>query len=376
MSIFERFKPRKYAVAGAFVLAIAIMMSIIVTTGPSYASEELYNITIGGKTVAVVSTERNAKAVIRRVQNYYISENDVVTAVSVDPEMAVSKKAYKNSKLPDVMSVREAVTYIVTGTKKPVTYTIQKGDSLWKIAEDSGFTMDEIQQMNADVDFTKIQPGDTIRLNKTEPFVNVTVTKTVTDTEQIKFRTVTRKSDSLLINTSKVKQEGSYGEKQVTADVTTVNGVETARNVTDSVVTKKPVKRIIIKGTATQAAAGTDTLSGSGQAIASYALQFVGNPYVYGGSSLTSGCDCSGFVMAVFANFGITMAHDAGAMEGYGREVSYAEAQPGDLICYGWHVAIYIGNGQVVHAVNEGMGIAVTSATYVGPIACVRRIVE
>ena len=179
--------------------------------------------------------------------------------------------------------------------------------------------MDEIQQMNADVDFTKIQPGDTIGLNKTEPFVNVTVTKTVTDTEQIKFRTVTRKSDSLLINTSKVKQEGSYGEKQVTADVTTVNGVETARNVTDSVVTKKPVKRIIIKGTATQAAAGTDTLSGSGQAIASYALQFVGNPYVYGGSSLTSGCDCSGFVMAVFANFGITMAH--GKRTGRGARV-------------------------------------------------------
>lgn len=75
---------------------------------------------------------------------------------------------------------------------------------------------------------------------------------------------------------------------------------------------------------------------------------------------LTDGADCSGFVMAVYRHFGITMAHDAGVQRTYGKEVSLAAAQPGDLVCFYGHIGIYIGGGQIVHAVNEGMGIAVT----------------
>lgn len=91
---------------------------------------------------------------------------------------------------------------------------------------------------------------------------------------------------------------------------------------------------------------------------------------------MTNGADCSGFVLSVYAHFGITMAHDAGVMRSYGREVSLAEAQPGDLVCYYGHVGIYIGGGQIVHAVNEGMGIAVTGTSYTGAVMTVRRIVE
>lgn len=116
---------------------------------------------------------------------------------------------------------------------------------------------------------------------------------------------------------------------------------------------------------------------GSGAAVASYACQFVGNKYVYGGSSLTNGTDCSGFTMAVYAAFGVSLPHNDSAQEAYGRAVSYAEAQPGDLIFYGGHVGIYIGGGSIVHASNsapypEG-GIKISSATY-KPIKCVRRI--
>lgn len=115
----------------------------------------------------------------------------------------------------------------------------------------------------------------------------------------------------------------------------------------------------------------------SGGSVASYAMQFVGNKYVYGGSSLTNGTDCSGFTMAVYAAFGVSLPHNDAAQEGYGRAVSYAEAQPGDLIFYGGHVGIYIGGGSIVHASNsapypEG-GIKVSPATY-RTIRCVRRI--
>lgn len=115
----------------------------------------------------------------------------------------------------------------------------------------------------------------------------------------------------------------------------------------------------------------------SGGAVASYALQFVGNKYVYGGSSLTNGTDCSGFTMAVYAAFGVSLPHNDVAQEAYGREVSYSEAQPGDLIFYGGHVGIYIGGGSIVHASNSAPypqgGIKISPATY-RTIKCVRRI--
>lgn len=110
-----------------------------------------------------------------------------------------------------------------------------------------------------------------------------------------------------------------------------------------------------------------------GSAVADYGLQFVGNPYKWGGTSLTKGADCSGFIMSVYAHYGISLPHSSSAMRGVGTEVSYSEAQPGDIICYSGHVALYIGNGQVVHAANERKGITVSSATHKS-IITVRRI--
>ena len=195
--------------------------------------------------------------------------------------------------------------------------------------------------------------------------------------KKIKFKTVKETSSEVLKNTTVVKQEGAYGKRKVTELVTSKNGVVTESEELNSEVIKKPKKRIVVKGTGTlPAPTGGKTYQGSGSAVANYALRFVGTPYVYGGSSLTEGADCSGFVLAVYKHFGITMAHDAGVMRSYGKEVPLSAAMPGDLVCYYGHVAIYIGGGQVVHAVNEGMGVAVTGVGYTGSVICVRRIIE
>ena len=114
--------------------------------------------------------------------------------------------------------------------------------------------------------------------------------------------------------------------------------------------------------------------SAKGQEIANFACQFVGNPYVPGGTSLTDGADCSGFTMAVYNNFGLSLPRSSYAQAGYGREVSYSEAQPGDIIYYGGHVGIYIGNGLIVHASTQATGIKISNALY-RSIITVRRIV-
>lgn len=115
--------------------------------------------------------------------------------------------------------------------------------------------------------------------------------------------------------------------------------------------------------------------SATGSAIASFACQFVGNPYVPGGTSLTEGADCSGFTQSVYKAFGYSIPRTSSEQRSAGREVSYAEAQPGDLICYAGHVAIYLGNGRIVHASSVKTGIKYGNATY-KTILSVRRIVN
>lgn len=115
--------------------------------------------------------------------------------------------------------------------------------------------------------------------------------------------------------------------------------------------------------------------SGSGSSVVDYATQFVGNPYVWGGTSLTNGADCSGFVQSVYSNFGVSLPRTSYEQQNAGTEVSYADAQPGDLICYGGHVAIYMGDGKIVHASNSRDGIKISNDATYRTILSVRRLV-
>lgn len=151
---------------------------------------------------------------------------------------------------------------------------------------------------------------------------------------------------------------------------------EARRRAQEAVANSANTGTVTTTGSATYDVSSIYSANGSdlGKSIAVFACQYIGNPYVPGGTSLTNGADCSGFVFSVYKEFGYSVPRTSYSLRSAGTEVAYADAQPGDIICYAGHVAIYIGNGMIVHASSVRTGIKVSRAQY-REILCVRRII-
>ncbi len=170
------------------------------------------------------------------------------------------------------------------------------------------------------------------------------------------------------------KEEAESGEDSEDSGSEEASSAEEVKE--EDAAVQEPAKEEPVKEEAKKEVSAPSLSSGGslGSAVANYATQFVGNPYVYGGTSLTNGADCSGFVMSVYKNFGVSLPHSSSADRHVGYHVgSLSEAQPGDLVCYSGHVGIYIGGGQIVHASTEKTGIKISDASYRSPVA-IRRI--
>ena len=126
----------------------------------------------------------------------------------------------------------------------------------------------------------------------------------------------------------------------------------------------------------TKAPSLTGSTYEKGQTVAEFAQRFVGNPYVWGGTDLNRGADCSGFIGSIYRSFGYKLPRSSSELRSAGRKVSYSQKQPGDIICYNGHVAMYIGNGKIVHASNRRTGIKISPRANYRRIVCVRRVVE
>lgn len=175
-------------------------------------------------------------------------------------------------------------------------------------------------------------------------------------------------TDYVTLSTEFVKAESIEEEKARLAKE------EAARKAAREAATKKVAENTSSGSKSDSGKTYASPTGSTGADVVKFAKQFVGNPYVYGGTSLTNGADCSGFVMSVYANFGVSLPHSSAADRNVGAAVNGIEnAQPGDIICYSGHVGIYAGDGQIVHASTSKTGIIVSSATY-RSILSIRRI--
>ena len=340
------FKKKKLEITVA-TLAIAVVVlgvcAVLKITAPyALASDgqrvsDPWVVMIGEEEAFIVATEEDGKNIIKGVKNAYATEGSKVIEATIEPKMKVVEKDLKRGEEPP----------LITETEDAVNQVVASNATA-------------------------------------EPMVVVTLTEEVSTEEEIPYETTYEKTSKLYIGEEKVSEKGENGLQTVVTKVTKTNGQVIETVAVSTTVTKEPKTEIVLSGTKRMTASvATDVVNnggvamgvGSGASVAGYAQQFIGNPYKYGGTSLTSGADCSGFVQSVYAQFGIYLPRSSSAQATVGKAVSYSAAQPGDIICYSGHVGIYIGGGKIVHASTPEKGITISSATFKS-IRTVRRIVE
>lgn len=203
-----------------------------------------------------------------------------------------------------------------------------------------------------------------------------TETSSETTTESSSETTTETSTETTTETTTETSSETTT---ETTTGTSTEATTETASQAPSETATESAATETSSEASAEAAPAAETTsaaaaVSSHGESVADFAVQFVGNPYVYGGTSLTNGADCSGFVMSVYKNFGVSLPHSSSADRNVGTDVGGLEnAQPGDIVCYTGHVGIYIGDGQIVHASTASTGIKISEADYRTPVA-VRRV--
>ena len=203
----------------------------------------------------------------------------------------------------------------------------------------------------------------------------VTVIETVDSTwSKIKYKSSTGYVASKFLSDTKTKVTSRSEETQRQAEAEAAKKEEKTKQEEakkkEEAAAKKEEKQ-------TKAQTPTPTASGSGSGVIAYAKQFLGNPYVYGGTSLTNGCDCSGFVMGVYKHFGISLPHSSSSQRSCGTAVDRGSLQAGDIVCFSGHVGIYIGGNNFIHAANPSKGIIISSLSesyYKSKYICARRV--
>lgn len=375
--------------ATASVILIVSMVFVMIFSAGGYAfagtqgqSDELWAITVRDEVILYVNSEEEGKQVIEGLKQSYLTKGSEIIDVKFDPEIQVNRAHQGNTadffaQNNRVTEVEEAIKQLSDGKVEYYVYKTEEGDSLNDLAKSKGISAKKLYTLNFE-EYDRdevIKEGTYLVLYKEVPYVEVKTVERVTSNKSIDYKTVYKKTAGLKKGTTKVQTKGVKGSKQLVQMVTKVNGEATDSELISSEVVKAPKNKVVLRGTTSVTAkAGVTYGFVEGSEIVDYAREFIGNPYRYGGTSLTKGADCSGFVYSIYKHFGINLPRVG--QSGVGKAVSYSNVKKGDILIYSGHVAIYAGNGKAIHSVNERLGIRVTSVGYTGSVIAVRRIVD
>lgn len=293
-----------------------------------------YAITVNDKQVMIVQNKDTAADVIETVMKDYKPENSKVISVSLDKEIDSKRMMlWEDWKLTDIVSEKKAVSKIEekNGSDKPM------------------FTATIVGKTRTEEDYTP------------EPEY--------------------KKDDDMYAGEAVIEKEGTDGKKLVTRKITTVNGQVTDTKVTKEKITEEGKAAVIIKGTMGlpdgedwKTYEGDPVFKGADDLV-KISMKYRGVPYKYGGSSLVTGVDCVQFVRQIYKKYGINLPNHHSGLRSSGVAVSYSNMQKGDIICYSKHVAIYIGDGKIIHS-THGAGVHVSNVYKGQKIVTIRRIVE
>lgn len=342
---FEKYSYRKkLTIAVAFLMTVMLLLGLYVTKPYAvYADgtkvEDPYVVKAGNEELFLVEDKETAEEVIASVMEAYAPDGAQINSIVVDKKICAEDKTLERGgkEPPLVLTEGEAVSYI-------------------------------LEKNSTD-----------------EPLFSVTINAETGSVAAMDVGEAYEETEDMYVGDTQVKSTGMAGSQVVTNQVTSVNGVSLTSTVVDTTVLQESTDTVIYKGIKEKpkpkhnAAAdykGHVMGSGNGAAIASYAVQFAGNPYVAGGTSPENGADCSGFTQAIYSRFGISLPRTSGQQAYCGKGVSLSEAKAGDLVCYSGHVAIYMGGGKIIHASTSRGGIKVSNVHDPGGIITVRRIVE
>lgn len=281
-------------------------------------------------------------------------------AVVPTDTFAVGEAAELPKTIVEPINLKETQTAKTETEEKPAQEeTVQADDN--KQEKESEKETESKKESESSTESLKETASETSSETKSETASETTTETSSETTSETATETTTETTTETATETA-TETESPAGMESSTA-------VETAA-------TQESSKESSTQAAETPSSAASVSNHGSGNAVVDYAVQFVGNPYVYGGTSLTNGADCSGFVMSVYENFGVSLPHSSTADRNVGVDVGGLEnAQPGDLVCYSGHVGIYIGDGQIVHASTASTGIKISDADYRTPVA-VRRVIQ
>lgn len=274
-----------------------------------------------GKTACYVASRQAGEDVLTGLRIRYYDTVGMQQGAELDPMVTIEKVPGGLPEGARVMSVREAVDHVAENDEK--------------------------------------DPENAV--------VRLAFASTVKETKKVANKTKVIKTDKLEKGEKKVSRKGGAGARYEESEIVQVNSNVVKKARMKSAEVEKPRTKIILEGTAVPAET-------KGMAVVAYGKKFLGNKYVWGGESLEHGVDCSGFTMRLYAHYGISIPHSSSAQGGVGKEVSEKDIQPGDLIVYDGHVAMYAGEGRIIHAAGEKIGIIISDDIHYSRIKHIRRI--